>query len=537
MERWNLVALVVMCALMLALTGCGQKKETEGEGGGAAGETEDVPVAVEVQMYLMSQCPYGVQALDGVLPAIEKIGGGVGLEIDYIGNERDGKLESMHGESEVTGNIAQLCAAKLAPQKHHAYLACMNKEWRTIPENWESCAKEAGIDAAALGKCKDGDEGKGLLTASFERAKDAGATGSPTIKVNGKDYRGGRSVDEFTRSLCEAFGDKEKPKLCTDIPPPPKVQVIAIGDERCEKCAVEPIIGSLKGQFPGLDANVLDYSDPEAKKIMESAGVKLLPVVLFDKALDKNSAGAKNVGRFLDPAGEYQSLRVGAEFDPAAEICDNGKDDTGDGKVDCDDETCVEAMACRPEKKNRLDVFVMSQCPYGVVGLNAMKELLEAFEGEIEFGVHFIGAERDGEIMSMHGPPEVAENIREICAIQHYPKDFKYMDYVWCRNKEIQSADWQKCTGDNGIKAQVIEKCSTGEEGKQLLAEDIKLAQVMKIGGSPTWLVNNRHVFNAIAAAAIQSNFCQHNQGLKGCSATLTSAPPQGAPQGGSCGN
>lgn len=535
MKRWSRIAVVAACALLWA-AGCGQKKETGEEGGEKEGEGAGGPVAVKVEMYVMAQCPYGVQALDGIIPAVEKIGDGVGLEINYIGNERDGKLESMHGESEVDGDIVELCAAKVAPKAHLAFLSCLNKEWRSIPSNWESCAKEAGIDAAALRKCKEGEEGRSLLSASFKRSEEAGAKGSPTIKVNGEDYRGGRTPDDFTRGLCEAFGDKDKPKLCSELPPPPEVQVIAIGDERCEQCAVEPIVGSLKGHFPGLKATVLDYSDPEAKQIMEAAGVKLLPAVLFDKSLEQDAAGAQAVARFLDPAGDYQSLRVGAEFDPAAEICDNGKDDTGNGQVDCADETCKEAMECRPEKKNRLDVFVMSQCPYGVMGLNAMKEVLAAFEGEMEFGVHYIGAERDGEIVSMHGPAEVAEDIREICAMKHYPQKLKFMDYVWCRNQEIQSADWQKCTGDNGIATKMIETCSTGGEGKKLLAEDIKLAQGMKIGGSPTWLVNNRYAFNGIAAGEIQAKFCAQNPGLKGCSATLSSGPPKGMPQGGSCG-
>jgi predicted DsbA family dithiol-disulfide isomerase len=413
----------------------------------------------------------------------------------------------------------------------------MNEEWRKIPENWEGCAEKAKIDAAALGKCKDGDQGRELLAASFKRADEAGATGSPTIKVNGKPYRGGRSPDDFTRSLCEAFDDKDKPKVCVDLPPPPEVTVIAIGDERCERCAVEPIVGSLKGQFLGLKATVLDYSDPEAKRIMEQTGVKMLPAVLFDESVEQDPNGMRAVARFLDPAGDYKSLRVGADFDPAAEICDNGKDDTGNGRVDCADETCKDAMACRPEKKNQLEVFVMSQCPYGVLGLDAVKEVLEAFEGEIDFGVHFIGAERDGKLVSMHGQPEVDENIREICAMKHYPKNNKFMDYIWCRNRNISSTDWQQCTGDNGIDTAVIEKCFSGEQGKKLLTEDIKIAQDLQIGGSPTWLVNNRHSFNAITAGAIQSNFCTHNPGLKGCSATLSSTPPQGAPQGGSCGN
>ena len=35
------------------------------------------------------------------------------------------------------------------------------------------------------------------------------------------------------------------------------------------------------------------------------------------------------------------------------------------------------SLLCREEKKNALDVFVMSQCPYGVLGLDAMKEVLD----------------------------------------------------------------------------------------------------------------------------------------------------------------
>ena len=51
-------------------------------------------------------------------------------------------------------------------------------------------------------------------------------------------------------------------------------------------------------------------------------------------------------------------------------------------------------MQCRPEVPKKLDVFVMSQCPYGVKGLDAMKEVSDNFKkaGEsIDFTVHYIG--------------------------------------------------------------------------------------------------------------------------------------------------
>lgn len=528
--------LVLLTLSLVAILFVGCKKSSKGgTTSGAEAAKAGAEAAANIDLYVMSQCPYGVKALDAMIPAVEKLGGAAALNIHYIGKAgADGAPTSMHGQSEVDGNIYQLCAEKVAKSLHYKYLTCMNKDWRNIPNNWESCAKEVGIDTAALKACKEG-EGKDLLLASFKKSESAGAQGSPTIKVNNEPYKGGRRSDDFLRGICTAIGDKGAPQVCANIPKPPEVKVIALTDKRCKDCDPNPVFTSLKQVFPGLVTQILDWNDnPEAKEIAEKANVKLLPAVLFDESIDKDEEGSKQMARWLLPAGPYKSLRVKAEFDPTAEICDNQTDDTGNGKTDCDDETCKEALVCREEKKNRLDVFVMSQCPYGVLGLNAMKEILDAFGDEVEFGVHFIAEKTPEGFRALHGQPEVDENIRELCAIKHYAEKNKYMDYIWCRNQDIRSEDWKKCTGKNGIKAAVIEKCSTGKEGAALLEEDIKMAQSLKIGGSPTWLVNNRVTFNGIAAKDIQKNFCEKNSALKGCAKELSDAPAQ-APQG-SCG-
>ena len=163
-----------------------------------------------------------------------------------------------------------------------------------------------------------------------------------------------------------------------------------------------------------------------------------------------------------------------------------------------------------------------------------MKDVLDAFGKEITFNINYIAAESgDGSFNSLHGPAEVDENIRELCAIKHYPDNYKFMDYIWCRNKDIRSDDWKSCTGENGIATDVIEKC-VKNEGKKLLSDNIKLANDLKIGGSPTWLVNNRTTFNAIAAKDIQKNLCDKNPNLGGCKKEMKDAPAE-APQG-SCG-
>ncbi|MBM4321263.1 MAG: hypothetical protein FJ125_15280, partial [Deltaproteobacteria bacterium] len=98
----------------------------------------------------------------------------------------------------------------------------------------------------------------------------------------------------------------------------------------------------------------------------------------------------------------------------------------------------------------------------------------------------------------------------------------RWLDYYWCRNQDIRSAEWEKCTGKNGIDTAVIKKCFEGPEGKQLLAEDIKLAGALQISASPTWLANNRHKFSGIQPEQIKNEFCKHNPGVKGCDKKLS---------------
>lgn len=532
MRKWFAKGSMLMAFTALALAGCKKAPQPESPAAGA-----NAQALVKAQMFVMSKCPFGVRALDAMLQATDTMAPQVDLDIQYIGEVKpDGTLDSMHGQAEVDGNIAQLCVKKVAPQAHRKFLSCVNKTWQSIPENTASCATEAGVDAAALQACRTGADGKAMLKTSFETAAKAGVEASPTIKIAGNEFQGLPRVTDFQRALCGAMGAKA-PAACQSIPAPPQVNVIALTDKRCKECDVAGVIKSLREVFPGLNPRVLDWSEADAKTIATAANVKTLPAVLFDKTIMNDKEGSQVMMRYLQPEGEYVKLRVPAEFDPTAEICDNKIDDTGDGKVDCDDDTCKETLACRPEQKGRLDVFVMSQCPYGVMALNSMKDVLGAFGNEIDFHINYI-ADTDGkQFQSLHGQPEVDENIRELCAIKHYGANRKYMDYIWCRNQNIQSPEWRSCTGSNGVQAAVIDKCASGEEGRKLLADNLKLAKSMKIGASPTWMVNNRVAFNGVTAADIQKNLCQHNPTLKGCSKPLAGAQPGQQVPAGNCGH
>lgn len=525
---------LVVAVAAVALAGCKEKVGGEAEKATAAATSGE---KVKFTMHVMSQCPFGVQVENGFAPVLKKMGDHIDFAIEFIGDEpTPGQFTAMHGENEVKGNILHLCTIKHEPQKFMDLIVCMNKDMRQIPNNFDACATETQIDAAKIKACADGQEGKDLLSASYKRSKEAKASGSPTMFVNGEKYQGGRQEMDFMRAICGKF--TTKPEVCKDIPEPKKIPVIVLSDKRCAKCFPDRILGQLKGMFPGLEAKQLDYMDEEGKAIyaqVADKGGKFLPAFLFDPIVAEDP-GYQQIARYMADAGQYKLLQLGSKFDPTAEICDNQADDDGNGKIDCDDEGCKDQLVCRTAIDKSLKVFVMSQCPFGVRAENAMIEVLDAFKDDgIDFDVHFIADELpDGTFKALHGQPEVDENIRQLCAIDLYPKNYKWFEYIKCRNKDIRSNEWKACATEAKMDVAAMEKCATGEKGKKLHSDDIKLAKALGIGASPTWLANNKFQFSGVAPEAIKKNFCAYNQSLQGCAKTLSGDAAQG-PAGG-CG-
>ena len=496
-------------------TATADASKSEGMGAANAG-------AVKVDLYVMSQCPYGVQAEAAFVDVVQKFGRDIDLRVEFIGKENpDGTLTAMHGPNEVKGNIAQACAQKMSP-KWFDFILCQNKAMKEVHTNWEACAAEVGIPADKMTACVNGDEGKQLLAASYKKAEGAGAKGSPTIMINGQKHQGGRRPADLMRAICNGYSG-QKPAACNDIPESPKVNVTILSDKRCAECNTSKLEGQIRQKVANPVLKTLDYADAEGKKLFDQIKPLNLPAAVFDSTLDADKEAAAAFSRGAKAVGDFKVLAMGG-WNPAC------SDEGG-----CNLDECKPTMQCRPEEPNKLEVFVMSQCPFGVKGLDAMKEVLENFkknDAKIDFKISFIG---DGDAKSglkaMHGQSEVDENIREICAIEHYPNDFKYMDYIWCRNKNIKDTNWQSCTGGStGIDTAVIQKCFEGDEGKQLLEKSYAYSKSLGFGASPTWLANGKFKFSGVDPQTIKTNVCQHNK-LGGCDATLSGPPAR--PQGG----
>ena len=144
-----------------------------------------------LELFTMSQCPYGVLAENSVIEAIEKklISSKTKVKIRYIADgskDSDGKIvfRSLHGPAEWEENVRQLFIADKFPNKLFAYLKERNKNVKST--QWETAAKAAGINSKAI---VDGFEaGKLLLLKDSERAKDLGVSSSPSFLVDGKYF-------------------------------------------------------------------------------------------------------------------------------------------------------------------------------------------------------------------------------------------------------------------------------------------------------------------------------------------------------------
>ncbi len=475
-----------------------------------------------LEMYVMSQCPYGVQVMNAVAPVKDKLGKDLTLKIGYIGSGSAGSFQSLHGPAEVKGDIAQLCAAKQSPENYLKLIVCQNKNPRAVDTNWKECAGEAGMDAAKLEACVNGDEGAQLLAASFAEAQAKGAQGSPTMFLNGKPYQGGRKTRDFMKASCEAIGG-DAPQPCKDIPVPPVVHAIFFSDKRCAECNIAPLEPRIKNELGGLQVQHVDYMSDEGKALYKElqsndSNFKFLPTILVDaEEVVKDQEGFTALQSYMQPAGKYRSLRLEGKFDPTAEICDNGGvDDDNDGKVDCADDQCKTAKACREAKAKTLDMFVMSQCPYGAQAMIAANDVVQHFGKDIDLNVHFIGNVQGDSFQSLHGQGEVDEDIRELCAAAKYDKDHQFTKYLACRSKDYRNPAWQPCAKEAGMDEKVIAKC-VETEGKDLLRKSFAFSNELKIGASPTFLSNNRREFNAVDAANLQAQFCQDNPTLAGC--------------------
>ncbi len=174
----------------------------------------------EVELFIMSFCPYGTQAQKGILPAFEALGDKIDSEIRFVNY-------LMHGEKEAHENTRQYCIQKEQEDKLNDYLTCFLDS-----QNSEKCLDEAKVDKDKLQTCventneeynvtellEDKSSYRGGRYPQYNIHKDLnekyGVGGSPTLIINGKQVSSSRSPAAYLNTICSAFTEDSKPDVC-----------------------------------------------------------------------------------------------------------------------------------------------------------------------------------------------------------------------------------------------------------------------------------------------------------------------------------
>ena len=184
----------------------------------------------DVKLFVMSYCPFGLQAMKMFLPVYDLLKDEAKIEmyfVDYI----------MHDKKEIDENLRQYCIQKQEKEKYSGYLSCF-----VADGDFEKCLSENKIDNAKLTACVSETDTKYNITSQYnnkdtwlngkfpkfdvhsELNKEYGVKGSPTVVINDKIVSiSPRSPEKFKSVICQAFSSLPQDcsqTLSDDVPSP-----------------------------------------------------------------------------------------------------------------------------------------------------------------------------------------------------------------------------------------------------------------------------------------------------------------------------
>ncbi|NTU66934.1 MAG: hypothetical protein HGB08_03355 [Candidatus Moranbacteria bacterium] len=212
--------------------------------GNSSTKSADIPKSdmPEVDLFVMSYCPYGTQIEKGILPVLETLGSNIKFNLKFVDY-------AMHGKKELDENLKQYCIEKNEPSKLVTYLGCFLKD----SNSGDACVKSSNIDATKLASCVASTDEQFKVTADsndkstwgngsyppFNINKDDnteyGVQGSPTLVINGTTVESaGRDPKSLLDTICSAFNNKPAEcdkALSADSPAPGFGEATASGTD------------------------------------------------------------------------------------------------------------------------------------------------------------------------------------------------------------------------------------------------------------------------------------------------------------------
>jgi hypothetical protein len=166
-------------------------------------------------------------------------------------------------------------------------------------------------------------------------------------------------------------------------------------------------------------------------------------------------------------------------------------------------------------KPGVLEIFVMSQCPYGVMAeglvINAKNEGKIPADKTIRLRYIVSYDKANNEFRSLHGSAEWEEDVRQLLIAKYYPT--KLWKYLELRNKDYRSSRWDKAMKDAGINPEKIMK-KFDTEGLELLKAEAAYVEEYNINASPSFLWEGKEALDFGSVSKKEGlGFLNPNQG------------------------
>ncbi len=201
--------------------------------------------------------------------------------------------------------------------------------------------------------------------------------------------------------------------------------------------------------------------------------------------------------------------------------------------ADSDTAEPAQATADVPKaEKAKVELFVMSHCPYGTQIEKGILPVVEALGDELDFELKFCD-------YAMHGEKELKEELNQYCIQKESPSDL--LAYLNCF---LEADDGAGCLTKVGINKTKLNACVTATDKEFNVLADFASKENYRgqfpgfgvyktdntkygISGSPGLVINGAKISSGRDAATLLKNICAgYENPPEACSTELSSAPP-----------
>ncbi len=190
-------------------------------------------------------------------------------------------------------------------------------------------------------------------------------------------------------------------------------------------------------------------------------------------------------------------------------------------------------MELEKTAKPKVELFVMSYCPYGTQMEKGILPVLKTLGDKINFELKFCD-------YAMHGEKELKEELNQYCIQKNEPE--KLLTYLECF---LEDGDSQSCLASAGINVSQLNSCISATDKEYKVTEQFNDKSTWRggtypvfdvyaddnaaygVGGSPTLVINGKIVSSARDSQSLLNTICEaFLENPEECSTELSSVSP-----------